>query len=72
VDSRRLSADQIERLRAVVLRQSRYLHKLVGRMVKLKWRTDDPMWVTALAAREAADSLLRELVVRRKPGGRLP
>jgi hypothetical protein len=55
-----------------MLRQSRYLHKLVARMVKLKWRTDDPMWVRALNARDSVDALLRELVVHRKPGGRLP
>jgi hypothetical protein len=72
VDSRRLSAEQIERLRAVMLRQSRYLHRLVGRMVKLKWRTDDPLWMTALRAQDAVDSLLRETVVNRRPGGRLP
>lgn len=72
VDSRRLSTSQIEHLRTVMLRQSRYLHRLVDRMVKLHWRVDDPVWITTFKAREAVDAMLRELVVRRKPGGRLP
>jgi len=72
MDSRRLSAQQIEHVRAVMLRQSRYLNRLVERMVKLHWRVDDPVWITALEARNAVDAMLRELVVRRKPGGRLP
>src|SRR5258708_3817273 len=63
MDSRRLSADQVHRVRVVMLRQSRYLHRLVDRMVKLQWRTDDPVWLTTIKAREATDSMLRELVV---------
>jgi hypothetical protein len=72
VDSRRLSAEQIERVRVVVLRQSRYLNRMVDRMVKLHWRVDDPVWITTFKARDAIDAMLRELVVRRRPGGRLP
>jgi len=72
MDSRRLSAEQIEQMRAVMLRQSRYLNRLVDRMVKLHWRVDDPVWITTFKARDAIDAMLRELVVRRKPGGRLP
>jgi len=72
MDSRRLSAQQIASVRAVMLRQSRYLNRLFDRMVKLHWRVDDPVWITTLEARDAVDAMLRELVVRRKPGGRLP
>lgn len=68
----RLSADQIQRVRAVMLRQSRYLNRLVDRMVKLHWRVHDPVWITTFKAREAVDAMLRELVVRRKLGRRLP
>lgn len=72
MDSRRLSAEQIQRMRAVILPQSRYLNRLIERMIKLHWRVDDPVWTTTLKARDAVDAMLRELVVRRKPGGRLP
>jgi len=72
VDSRRLSAEQIASIRAVMLRQSRYLNRMVERMIKLQWRTDDPLWITTYKAREAVDAMLRELFVTRKPGGRLP
>ena len=69
MDSRRLSAEQIQQMRTVILRQSRYLNRLVERMVKLHWRVDDPMWITTLKARDAVDAMLREFVVTRKPGG---
>ena len=64
MDSRRLSAEQIQQMRAVIMRQSRFLNRLVDRMVKLHWRVDDPVWITTLKAREAVDAMLRELVVR--------
>jgi len=72
MDSRRLSAQQIASVRAVVLRQSRYLNRLVERMIKLHWRVEDPVWITSFKARETVDAMLRELVVRRRPGARLP
>jgi len=66
VDSRRLSAEQVERMCTVMLRQSQYLHRLVDRMVKLHWRVDDPVWITTFKARDAVDAMLRELVVKRR------
>jgi hypothetical protein len=33
-------------MRAVLLRQSRYLQRLTDRMFKKKWRTDDPLWIS--------------------------
>ena len=71
MDSRSLSAEQVERMRAAMLEQSQYLHRLIDRMVKLHWRVDDPVWITTFKARDAVDAMLREFVVRRKPGGRL-
>lgn len=56
----------------MVLRQSEYLHKLIYRMVDLKWRSDDPLWISAHKACAGVEELLKQLVVRRKPGGRLP
>lgn len=72
MDSRRLTAAQIERVRAVIVKQSDYLHRLICRMGDLKWRSDDPLWVAAHRACVGVEELLKELVVRRKPGGRLP
>jgi hypothetical protein len=72
VDSRRLSADQVSRLRAQLARQCRYLHALVERMHALNWRSEDPLWHAANVAAHAVDDLLRACVVTRRPGGRLP
>jgi hypothetical protein len=71
VDSSRLTAEQIEKMRAVLSRQSRYLHSVIYRMVDLKWRTNDPLWTSTHKACAAVDELLGKLVVRRRPGGRL-
>ncbi len=72
MDSRRLTADQVARLRATLTRQSRFLHALVERMADLEWRSEDPLWQSANRAAHAVDDLLAKCVVTRKPGGRLP
>lgn len=72
MDSRRLSTEQVNRLRAQLQRQHDYLQRLCVRMMDLNWRTDDPLLVAAQKAYHAHEDLLRLAVPRRKPGGRLP
>ncbi len=72
MDSSRLSAEQIARLRSQLERQRDYLHHLCMRMADQNWRVDDPMLQAATDAYHAVDRLTRLAVVRRRPGGRLP
>jgi hypothetical protein len=54
VDSSLLKAEQIEAMVRVFGRHLRYLNKLVGRMQKLRFPDDDPLWREAYAAKQAA------------------
>jgi hypothetical protein len=57
VTSDDLTPDQAERLKDVVGRQLRFLNRLVARMQQRQFPTDDPLWIGAIAARNAAQDL---------------
>jgi hypothetical protein len=67
MDSRRLKAEQVERLTAVLARQLRYLNQLCSRMQKLNFPVDDPLAQRAIAARNAMQSLYAEALVCGEP-----
>ena len=57
VTSKDLTPEQSERLKQILGRQLRFLNKLVARMQQLQYPLDDPLWVAAIAARNAAQDL---------------
>jgi len=53
-----MTPEQSERLKEILGRQLRFLNKLVARMQQLQYPLDDPLWVSAIAARNAAQDVL--------------
>lgn len=52
-----LRPEQIEQLHAAIGRRLRYLNRLVDRMTRLGFATDDPLWLEGLRARDAMQGL---------------
>lgn len=61
VDSSDLTPEQVERLRATVGRQLRFLNKLCARMQKLRWPVEDQVCRDGLRARDAVQDLYTAL-----------
>jgi len=57
VNSDDLTPEQAERLKAVASRYLRFLNRLCGRMQQLQFPLDDPLWLAATSARNAAQDL---------------
>ena len=58
MDSSDLTPQQVERLKAVVGRQLRFLNRMVARMQQRQYPLDDPLWLAGVTARNAAQDLL--------------
>jgi hypothetical protein len=54
VTSDDLTPDQAEAVKTIVRRQFRFLSRLQERMNRLNFPTDDPLWLGAVYARNAA------------------
>lgn len=70
MDSRKLEAQQVERLAAVLGRQLRYLNRLCTRMQRLSFPVEDPLATRAIAARNAMQALYAETLTSGQPSWR--
>lgn len=52
-----ITPEQAERLKAIVARKLRFLNRLQERMNRLTFPTDDPLWLSVVYARNAAQDL---------------
>jgi hypothetical protein len=57
VDSTYLNSEQVERLRAIVGRDLRFLNRLCARMQRLAFPLDDPLCQAGLRARDVVQDL---------------
>lgn len=57
MDSGELTAEQAERLKQVLGRHLRFLNRLVERMQQRQFPLEDPLWIAAVTARNAAQDL---------------